>query len=110
MLAMARRRTEARLASSTGPSEDVEGEVGAGDRIKITATWDGSVGQPEVDGHDDQPRPGLAGATRRSAFVADGFNGAVFRQTPSGRTARPLPVAEYDRRARVAAHASTADA
>lgn len=82
------------LASSTGQSEEVEGEVGAGDRITIAATWDGSVGQPEVVVTMKNRDQGWQ-ADATFTFVADGFNGAVFRQTPVWAGGAALPVAEY---------------
>jgi len=84
---------EARLESSAGPGVDVDGLVEAGDRVKITAIWNGDVGLPEVD----VTMVGLDRGWRANAqfdFIADGFNAAGFRQTPMWSDGAALPVAD----------------
>ena len=66
----------------------------AGDRIKITAVWNGDVGFPEVDVTMTSVDEGWQ-ALRTFDFVADGFNAAVFRQAPLWFDGVSLPVAAY---------------
>jgi hypothetical protein len=85
---------EARLESSTGAVEIVPELVSAGDRLKISASWDGGVAMPRVTvkmiNVDQSWR-----AKTRFEFIADGFNAAVVRQVPLRVDGTALPIADY---------------
>ena len=84
----------ARLETSSGTGEEIDGVVEAGDRIKITAEWNGSVGRPEVEVEMTSVDRGWQESTQFE-FIADGFNGAVFRQIPMWVDGTKLGLADY---------------